>query len=238
VSGHPLVVTVHALDLRGGDGLIGDAIVFAELDCRALCVATAVVPPEPVPLALMARQLEKAEGAGRAAAVRVGFVSGRPQVELIAGFVQRIAPESAVLAPVARVGDSTVLDAATLEAMRLDLFPAVRVVVARAVDQPLLTGREASDLGGVRDAARRLRDHGARAVVIAGLRLRGRVIDLLDDGGEVVVLDTVRIHVPRVHGLAGAYAAALAAHVGRGLELARAAEAAQRYVGLRLLRGR
>lgn len=238
MSIHPQVVTAHALDLPGGDGLIGDAAVFAELDCRAACVATAVLPPEPLPQALIARQLEKAPSAGRVAAMRVGFVSGARQVELIAGFARRVAPATTVVAPVARIGESTVLDAETLEAVRRDLFPAARVVVARAVDQPFLTGCEAKDIDGVREAARRLRDQGAKAVVIAGLLLRGRVLDLVDDDGDVVLLDTARIHVPRVHGLAGAYAAALAAHVARGLPLAHAAEAAQRYVGFRLLRGR
>ena len=39
-------------------------------------------------------------------------------------------------------------------------------------------------------------------------------------------------------GLAGAHAAALAAHLARGLSLSTAADAAQRYIGFRLMRGR
>jgi hydroxymethylpyrimidine/phosphomethylpyrimidine kinase len=64
------------------------------------------------------------------------------------------------------------------------------------------------------------------------------VLDLVDDDGHVVLLDTARIQTSRVPGLAGAHAAALAAHLARGASLSNAAEAAQRYIGFRLQRGR
>jgi hydroxymethylpyrimidine/phosphomethylpyrimidine kinase len=110
--------------------------------------------------------------------------------------------------------------------------------VARATDCEFLAGLEVADLDGLRDAAKRLRDLGARAALVAGLVVRGRVLDLVDDDGKVVVLDTARIQAPRVPGLAGAHAAALTAHLARGLPLSGAAEAAQRYIGFRLQRGR
>jgi hydroxymethylpyrimidine/phosphomethylpyrimidine kinase len=121
--------------------------------------------------------------------------------------------------------------------MRRHLYPAARVVVARAADLAFLADRDVLDLDGLRAAASRLRSHGARAVIIAGWLVRGRVLDLLDDDGQVVLLDTGRIHVARIPGLAGAYAAALTAHLARGLSLQDAAAAAQRYIGFRLLRG-
>jgi hydroxymethylpyrimidine/phosphomethylpyrimidine kinase len=238
VSDDPLVVSVHAPDTGLGEGFVADAAVFAELDCRAACVATAVLPPEPLPLDVVARQLEAAQLLGPVAAVRVGFLSGAEQVALVAGFVRRAAPATTVVASLVRAGTGTPLDLETQEAIRGHLFPAARVVVTRAADVVLLGGGEVEDLEGSRDAAKRLRDQGARAVLIAGLLVRGRVLDLLDDDGNVVLLDTARIQAPRVPGLAGAHVAALAAHLARGLLLSYAAEAAQRYIGFRLLRGR
>jgi len=232
LSVNPLVVSVHALNTGGGEGFVADAAVFAELDCRAACVATAVLWPESLPLDVVARQLEAAKVSGPVAAVRVGFVTGAAQAELVASFVRRAASATTVVAAPVRVGTSTPtpLEAETHEALRRHLFPAARVVVARAAD--------VVDLDGLRDAAKRLRDQGARAVLIAGLIVRGRVLDLLDDDGNVVLLDTARIQATRVPGLAGAHAAALAAHLARGLALSDAAEAAQRYIGFRLQRGR
>jgi hydroxymethylpyrimidine/phosphomethylpyrimidine kinase len=238
MSAAPLVVSVHALDAGGGDGFVADAAVFAELECRAACIATSVLLPEPLALDLLSRQLEAAGRLAPAAGARVGFVVGPSHVELVAAFVRRIAPSATVFAPPVHVAGSVLLESPTLEATRRHLFPAARVLVTRAADVAALSGREVKDLEGLRDAAQSLRDKGAKAVVIAGLLVRGRVLDLLNDDGSVVLLDTARIQAPRVPGLAGAHAAALAAHLARGLPLADAVEAAQRYIGFRLVRGR
>jgi hydroxymethylpyrimidine kinase/phosphomethylpyrimidine kinase len=238
MSTGPLVVSAHALDTGGGDGLVADAAVFAELDCRAVSVATSVVSREPLPLDVLARQLEAAELAGPLAAARIGFVKGATQVELIAGFVRRAVPATTVVASPVREGTSQLLDTETHDAIRRHLYPAARVVVVRAGDVASLADRSIDDLDALRGAALQLREEGARAVVVAGWVVRGRVIDFLDDDGRVVLLDTSRIQVPRIPGLAGAYAAALAAHLARGLVLSTAVEAAQRYVGFRLVRGR
>jgi hydroxymethylpyrimidine/phosphomethylpyrimidine kinase len=231
MSANPLVVSAHALDTSGGEGLLADAAVFAELDCRTVCVATSVVSSDPLPLDVLARQLEAAQLVGPLGAARVGYVNGAPQVELIAGFVRRVVPATTVVA-------SPVVDAETQDAIRRHLYPVARVVVVRAADLTSSADRPLDDLAALRGAAARLREQGARAVVVAGWLARTRVVDLLDDDGRVVLLDTARIQAPRFSGLAGAYAAALTAHLARGLPLANAAEAAQRYVGFRLVRGR
>jgi len=139
---------------------------------------------------------------------------------------------------VVRVSGTTLLDGPTLEGARRFLFPAARAVVARAVDLALLAGKPAQDLEGLREAAAAIRGQGVRAVVVAGLLMRGRVFDLVDDDGRVALLDAERIQAPHVRGLSGAYAAALTAHLARGADLLKAAEAAQRYIGFRLTRGR
>ncbi len=238
MSAGPLVVSAHALDTGGGEGLVANAAVFAELDCRAVCVATSVVSREPLPLEVLARQLEAAQLVGPMGAARIGFVKGATQVELIAGFVRRAVPTTTVVAVPVREGTSRLIDPETQEAIRRHLYPVARVVVVRAADLASLAGRGVDDLDALRGAASRLREEGAKAVVVAGWLARGRVIDLLDDDGQFVLLDTARIQVPRIPGLAGAYAAALAAHLARGLPLAAAVEAAQRYIGFRLVRGR
>jgi hydroxymethylpyrimidine/phosphomethylpyrimidine kinase len=238
VNEGPLVVSAHALDASWGEGIVADAAVFGELDCRAACVATAALIPEPLPLDVVARQLERAERAGPIGAVRVGFVHGAAQVALLAHFLRRVAPESGVVASALRAGTDLLIDADTQAAIVRDAYPAARVVVARAADLAALTGDDASELTDLKDAASRLLGQGARAVIISGSIVHWRVLDLLNDAGELTLLDTARIQAPHVPGLAGTYAAALAAHLARGLTLRDAAEAAQRYVGFRILRGR
>ena len=211
---------------------VADAQVFAELDCRSgLHRHRRGGDPEPLPPSLVLRQLEAATRSEGIAAARIGFVRGEEQVELLGEFVGEPARETSVIS-------WSGLDAETREAMLRHVVPRARVIVARASDVAGDGGRDVVDFEELRAAAAELRDRGARAVVLCGLIVRGRVIDLLDDGGSVVALDTARIQAKRVEGLADAHAAALAAHLARGLTLPQATEAAQRYVGFRLRRGR
>jgi hydroxymethylpyrimidine/phosphomethylpyrimidine kinase len=131
-----------------------------------------------------------------------------------------------------------VLDVETLDSMRRHLFPLARVVVARATDAARLAGAPAEGLEGMHAAAGLLRSQGARSVLIAGGAGKDRVLDVLDEAGDVSVLDASRVLAPHLAGLGGAHAAALTGHLARGLPLPRAVMAAQRYVALRLQRGR
>jgi hydroxymethylpyrimidine/phosphomethylpyrimidine kinase len=138
---------------------------------------------------------------------------------------------------VARLGGEPILDRAALDTIRRSLHSLSSVVVIRAGDLEVHGGGSPEDLEAARGLAATIRAGGAASVLLAGLGWRGRAIDLLDECGVVTVLDAPRLAAARVEGIAGAHAAALACHLARGLPLASAAAAAQRYVALRLQRG-
>lgn len=218
----PLVLTIGALHAGASAGILADAGVIAELDSRCACVATALVPraddgPIPLPHRLLEKQLAGAL-AEPPRAVRVGFLPSARAAQSVVEALEARAPERVVLAPEVPAG------------VRSTLFALAALVVVRSED--------ARDLASLRRAASFLRDAGATAVLVTGAAIGGRIVDLLDDGGQVTALDTSRIQAPRVPGLAAAHAAALTAHLARGESLAGAAEASQRYVALRLRRAR
>ena len=246
MSRSPVVLTLNAVTVQGADGLAGDVAVFGELACKAVSVATGVLATsgatihacEALPAETVAKQLAAAVAGGRPAAARLGLVASAQQAEALAPMLRRDVPVGLVYAPVVRVGGATVLDKATLEAVRRWIFPEARAIVVRASDLDLWQGEGVSDIDGLRAAAVALRGHGARAVVVAGLVVGDRVVDVVDDDGHGSLFDTARLRAPHVAGLSGAFSAAVAAHLARGLPLPRAVEAAQRYVALRLVRGR
>ena len=223
MSARPLVVAIGALHAASEEGIVADAAVIAELDGRCACVATALCPePDAVPIALSHRLIE-AQLAGALAevprATRVGYLGSGRDAEAVAQALAARASERIVLAPELPA------------AQRTALLPLADVVVVRAAG-------DARDLDAMREAASRLRGQGARAVLVTGGVSGARILDLLDDGGRLTVLDASRIHAQRLPGLAGAHASALTGHLAREEPLATAAEAAQRYVALRLGRGR
>jgi hydroxymethylpyrimidine/phosphomethylpyrimidine kinase len=218
----PLVLTIGAFHVGADAGVVADAAVVAELDGRCACVATgfaAVEGDEPVPLpaAVLAAQLAGA-AAETPRATRVGWIGSERDAREIALVLQARAPDAVVLAPELPV------------ACRAAFLPLAVLAIVRA--------GAAREIDALRSMASRLRDEGAAAVLVAGASFRGRVVDLLDDSGRVTVFDTSRIQAPRIAGLAGSHATALAAHLARGASLVSAAAAAQRYVALRLRRSR
>ena len=242
----PFVLSIHALAVEGGDGVVGDAAVLSELGCRPLCAATSVLstPSEgapalqPMPQNLVDLQVAAALAAGRPAAIRIGALPSPRHVERLAEMLAAEAGGSIVLAPLVQIDGTRLLDDKTWNAARRALFPLARAVLVRATDGAVLHGNEVASIDDLRAAAAALREQGARAAVVAGLSQRQRMIDLVDDGGSVAILDAGRLQAPHVRGLSGAHAAAFAAHLARGATVARAAESAQRYVALRLLRAR
>jgi hydroxymethylpyrimidine/phosphomethylpyrimidine kinase len=240
----PVVLSIHSVDGVGEQGVVADARVCGELRCRWAGVVTSVLAAgaegldalEPLSLGLVAQQLESVLKTRRPKAVRVGVLVGARQVELVAEILREYALEPAVVAPVLRAGGERILDADTLEAVTHHLYPLAAVVVARAGDVEVLAGESVDDVEGMARAAASLRSRGARSVLIAGAVHGDRVVDLLDEGGQTSLFDVSRIAAPRLAGLSGVHAAALAAHLARGWSIAKAADAAQRYVGFRLQR--
>ena len=187
---------------------------------------------------LLAQQIESILAGGRADAARVGILSGRLQIDLVGDLLGYFGVPNLVLAPVYRIAGTPVQSRETLEAYRDILYPQARVLVVRAGELDLATGARPESLGQMQDAAKQLREQGAGAVLVSGGQINGRVLDLLDDHGDITTFGAARLKAPRVEGLADAHAAALACHLARGLDLRQAVRAAQRYVAIRLQRGR
>lgn len=246
MNGSPGIVTVHAVDLAGEEGIVADAGIFDELGCRALPALTALVSARENDLALvesmapelLGRQLREISRHERPTVVRTGIFASAGQVETLAAWLGETPPAALVVAPQARLERPAGEARAVLEAVRAALYPRARVVVVRATDTKTLVGGELSGIDGLRAATAAIRAQGARSVLVAGVFERGRVVDFLDDDGHEAFSDAARIAAARIGGLAGAHVAALAAHLARGTALVGAMEAAQRYVAMRLHRGR
>jgi len=218
LSAEPVVLTVHAVDTHGEEGVTADAATFADLECRAVQVVTSVLVASAAgPRRSRACRSRWSRSSSsrwprrpRPAAARTGILRDPLQVDLVATLLRECGAGSIVVAPVARVGATRILDDATWEATRRALFPLATVVLVRAGDLPILAGERGRDLEGVKRGAAALRSQGPGRRSSRGA-WGGRVLDVLDDGGPVAVFDASRLLAPRVAGVGGIHAAALAA---------------------------
>ena len=87
-----------------------------------------------------------------------------------------------------------------------------------------------STLSDMKEAARIIRDLGARHVVVKGGHLSGDATDLLYDGREFRTFSAPRIETADTHGTGCTYSAAIATCLGRGMDVPGAVGEAKRYI--------
>jgi hydroxymethylpyrimidine/phosphomethylpyrimidine kinase len=120
-----------------------------------------------------------------------------------------------------------------------ELLPLAHVVTPNIPEAEALSGKRIESDDDLKEAARRIHEMGAAAVLITGGHrppITGRrsptaeVIDVLFDGHHFLEFHTARIDTPGAHGTGCAFSAAIAAYLALGHPLSDAAERAQLYV--------
>jgi hydroxymethylpyrimidine/phosphomethylpyrimidine kinase len=165
-------------------------------------------------------------------ATKIGMLATAAIVEAVAAAIRELDLPRVVLDPVmlAKSGD-LLLDEAAVEGLRLELLPCALVVTPNLPEAAVLCGHAVESPQQVREAARRIHDLGARAVVIKGGHGTGdRIVDLLFDGEEYVEFPTTRIETRNTHGTGCTFASAIAARLALGHDLPDAVGRAQSYV--------
>jgi hydroxymethylpyrimidine/phosphomethylpyrimidine kinase len=178
-------------------------------------------------------QIETVAGDIEIHAVKTGMLADAAIVEAVAAAIQEIELPLVVVDPVlASSTGELLLDADGIQMLRLELIPRARVVTPNIPEAEALSGRRIGSPADLQDAARRIHDMGAKAVIITGghAPAASEVVDLLFDGRVFAEFRTPRVESPNVHGTGCTYAAALAAHLARGASLEDAAARAQQYV--------
>ena len=93
-----------------------------------------------------------------------------------------------------------------------------------------LTGAAVENVPAMEDAARKIAEQGAKAVLVKGGHLREDAVDVLYDGKRFEHFRTRRIESPHTHGTGCTYSAAITAELAKGHSLAEAVTAAKNYI--------
>jgi len=93
-----------------------------------------------------------------------------------------------------------------------------------------LTGIEICGERAMREAARRLRQLGARSVLVKGGHLVGAANDILLDGEEWYEFPAPRVDTPHTHGTGCTFSAAITAELARGAAIPNAVARAKTYI--------
>jgi hydroxymethylpyrimidine/phosphomethylpyrimidine kinase len=232
-------LTIAGSDSGGGAGIQADLKTFAVHGVFGTSAITALTAQNTtgvrrilaVPPDMVVAQIDAVMTDIGADAIKIGMLAEAAIAEAVAGALRQYRTSPVVLDTVmVAKGGARLLDDAAIEVIREQLLPLSTVVTANMPEAEVLTGIRLHSVATLRQAARRLVEMGAAAVVVKGGHLDGAAIDVFDDGVAAIELEAPRIPTVHTHGTGCTMAAAIAAHLALGRSLAEAVTAAKHYV--------
>ena len=234
----PVALTVAGSDPSGGAGIQADLKTFHQFGVYGEAVVTLLTVQnsvrvsrvEVMPISLVLEQIEAVLEDIPPAAAKTGALGSAEMVRAVAraaaGFRFPLVVDPVM---VSKHGLSLLPSAAAMAIGEL-LLPRAFLITPNVPEAEALTGMKILTLEDMRGAACRLRELGARAVLIKGGHLEGDATDLLFDGAQWHEFPAPRVATPHTHGTGCTYSAAITAGLAQGLALAGAVARAKRFI--------
>jgi hydroxymethylpyrimidine/phosphomethylpyrimidine kinase len=233
-------LTIAGSDSSGGAGIQADLKVFSVLGVYGMSAITAITAQNTLGVhralelepSLIRDQIDHTVGDISADATKSGMLSSRGVIEAVEDSISRnnLSPYVCDPVMVAKSGDALLKDDA-VDAMKRKLFPHATVITPNLRETAALTGmnRIEPNISTAKDAARRLIDSGARAVVIKGIEVADQMVDLFFAG---------KTHPKeKTHGSGCAFSAAITAGLANRLNLVDAIDQAKNLVNMAIQYG-
>jgi hydroxymethylpyrimidine/phosphomethylpyrimidine kinase len=235
----PVALTIAGFDPSGGAGVVADIKTFTAFGCFATAAVTSLTFQNTMGVFGAAHLMAETVRAQvlpvvedfTVACAKTGMLPTREVIEEVARLFREEALPAPVIDPVVRsTSGYDLIDDDALASLVKELIPLARVLTPNIPEAERMTGLSITDEEGMRRAARRLREMGARRVLVKGGHLLGEALDILDDDGRVTVFRAERVETTSTHGTGCTLAAAIAACLGRGMNLEQAVGTAKRFV--------
>jgi hydroxymethylpyrimidine/phosphomethylpyrimidine kinase len=234
----PIALTIAGSDPSGGAGIQADLKTFHQFGVYGEAVITLLTVQNTVRVsrievmqpALVLEQLAAVLEDMPPGAAKTGALGSAEMVEAVAQAAADFAfPLVVDPVMVSKHGLSLLPDAA-VGAIRDRLLARAFLITPNVPEAEALTGMKILTLQDARLAACRLREMGAKAVLIKGGHLEGDATDLLFDGVGFHEFPAPRVDTPHTHGTGCTYSAAITAGLAQGLSLVDAVARGKWYI--------
>ncbi|HET6669810.1 MAG TPA: bifunctional hydroxymethylpyrimidine kinase/phosphomethylpyrimidine kinase [Pyrinomonadaceae bacterium] len=248
----PIALSIAGLDPSGGAGVLADVRTFAAFACFPTAAITSLTFQNTTGVSGAVHQSGETVRAQvlpivadfSIAGAKTGMLPTREVIVEVARLFKETDLPAPVVDPVMRAtsGDDLIDDDA-VDCLISDLFPTAVLVTPNIPEAERLTGLTIFNEPTMREAAQRIRELGARAVLVKGGHLltqrqagsgvqseRREAIDVFDENGSVTVLRAELICGGEVHGSGCTLSAAIAACLACGMSLAESVETAKQFV--------
>lgn len=244
-SAPPIVLSIAGFDPSAGAGIAADLKTFAAHNCYGVAAVTAITVQstqgvrslQATPAELLRAQLEQLCTDVTPAGVKIGMLATRANVEVVADLLERQQFPHVVLDPILHSSSGfELLEPRALKELSRRLLKLATVITPNVEEAAALAGVEIRDPEGMRAAAQKLVELGARAVVITGGHLE-KPVDLFYDGKDFLPFGSDRVRSESTHGTGCTFASAVAANLVLGKQLPDAVMLAKAYVTQAIQKG-
>ena len=233
------VLTIAGSDASGGAGIQADIKTMLVHGVYAMSAVTALTAQntlgvtdilETTPENLKA-QLDAVFTDIFPDAVKVGMVSGKELIHVIAACFQRYHPANVVLDTVmVSTSGSKLLKEDAIQALKEELFPFVKVITPNIPEAEVLAERKIQTKKDMEEAAEDIGKKYQIAVLLKGGHLTETADDVLYQEGTFVWMTGERIDNPNTHGTGCTLSSAIASNLARGENLEDAVRDAKAYL--------
>lgn len=234
----PVALAIAGSDPSGGAGIQADLKTFHQFGVYGMSVVTLltvqnttrVSSVDPVDAAYVEQQLDAVLEDIPPAAAKTGALGNADIIEVVArraaGFEFPLVVDPVMIS---KHGAALIADQARATLLE-KLLPAAFLVTPNLHEAAALAGIEVDNPGSMGEAARRIADLGAKAVLVKGGHLIGDATDVLYCDGRLLRLPARRMDSKHTHGTGCTYSAAITAQLARGRGLVEAVESAKRFI--------
>ncbi len=237
----PRILIIAGSDSSGGAGIQADLKTVTALGGYGMTAITAITAQNTlgvhdihaVPIGTILSQIQVTLSDIGADVIKTGMLATR---EVIEGVAEALAAQAhavpCVIDPVmvATSGDKLLAETA-VGALKSLLVNGAALVTPNAPEAELLTGKVVEDVSGQRRAAEALLEAGAKAALVKGGHIEGKVIsDVLQTQYEERIFEGPRIDSNETHGTGCTLASAVATLLGAGESLPEAVHEARGYL--------
>lgn len=235
----PRALTIAGSDSGGGAGIQADLKTFAALGVHGMSAITSITAQNTVevtriydiPVELIREQIRVVVQDIGVDAIKTGMLHTSEIIEAVASEVSGInAPLVVDPVMIAKSGAPLIRKEA-MKTLIEELISKAFVVTPNAREAEVLSGIKIDSVESQKEAARKISDLGARAIVVKGGHILGpKVVDVLYYDGEFRFYESERIESKNTHGTGCTFASAIAAELAKGHNIFEAVEAAKRFV--------
>ena len=236
-------LTIAGSDSRGGAGIQADIKTMTAHGVYAMSAVTALtaqnttgvtgimeVTPE-----FLREQIDDIFTDIYPDAVKIGMVSSRRLIEVIAERLAHYGAANIVVDPVmVATSGARLIGEEAVETLKERLLPMATVLTPNIPEAEVLSGMDVRTAEDMERAAALIGDTYGCAVLVKGGHQLNDANDLLYRGGRLKWFRGKRIHNPNTHGTGCTLSSAIASNLAKGRDLDASVEMAKRYLSLAL----